>query len=147
MSDIDLKIEIDVAQSKIRACLLDLHLLAPLHPLIESIELQPSLPARPNAKRYRVVDQIPVGPFQIRARYIAELEPVSDIEVHARAWQSPGVHLKTTYFLRPQGDRTLLEESVIVDAPFLLRRFVISQASKAHSEMLAGLKMMLEAAT
>lgn len=145
-----LQIDIEVSPGEVRDFLLDLDNLAPLHPLIESIELLDSRPERPAARRYRVVDQIPMGPFHMRTVYTAELERLSDDEVCGRAWQSPGITLDTRYRLSPlhessHGRGTHLDEHVRVEAPFGLGRFVVGQASRAHAETLAKMKRVLEA--
>lgn len=146
-----LQVEIAVPPEQVRAFLLDLDNLAPLHPLIESIELLDSRPERPAARRYRVVDQIPLGPFHMRTVYLAELEGIAEDEVCGRAWQPPGITLETRYRLSPlralareAGDGTVLEEEVRVDAPWGLGRFVQNQASRAHAETLAKMKRLLE---
>lgn len=148
-----LQIEIAASPGEVREFLLDLDNLAPLHPLIESIELLDSRPERPVARRYRVVDQIPMGPFRMRTVYTAELERLSDDEVCGRAWQSPGITLETRYRLSPlrassdgrdTGCGTGLEEHVWVKAPFGLGRFVVGQAYRAHAETLAKMKRLLE---
>ncbi len=145
-----LQTDIAVPSRDVRDFLLDLDNLAPLHPLIESIKLLDSRRERPAARRYRVVDQIPIGPFRLRTVYTAELEGLSDDEVCGRAWQSPGITLETRYRLSAlgeswQGQGTHLEEHVRVEAPFGLGRFVAGQASRAHAETLAKMKQLLEA--
>jgi hypothetical protein len=151
MTTREFTLEIDLATSPtaVRAFLLDLDNLAPLHPLIESIELLDSRPERPAARRYRVVDQIPIGPFRMRTVYTAELEGLSAIEVCGRAWQSPGITLETRYRLSPweagTGEPgTHLVEHVRIQAPFGLGRFVSSQAASAHAATLAEMKRLLE---
>ncbi|MFK7896148.1 MAG: SRPBCC family protein [Myxococcota bacterium] len=159
-----IEVEIDAPTHSVHAFLLDLDHLAPLHPLIESIELLESRVERPAAKRYRVVDQIPVGPFKMQAIYVAELEAISDTEVCGRAWQSPKVILETRYRLSPLGARrsaeagtsgsddgvlgspggTHLEERVRIQAPFGLRSFVAAQAFRAHETTLSKMKRLLE---
>ena len=128
----------------LHAFLCDLDNYVPLHPLIESIRALPARPERPRARRYRVVDQIPVGPVRMRTAYTAELEPVSDHEVRGEAWQSPGVHLVTRYQLEDRGPATRLREQVTLEAPFGLRRFVQRQARSAHRVTLQKMKALLE---
>ncbi len=99
MSPIDFvhEIEINVSRDRLRAFLCDLHNYIPLHPLIESIEEITPLAEMPRARRYRVVDRIPIGPFRLRTVYTAALEAVTEREVHGYARQSPGVRLHTVY--------------------------------------------------
>ena len=141
------EIEIRVALGKLHAFLCDLENYVPLHPLIESIEEIPTTPELPGARRYRVVDRIPLGPLRLRTAYVAALDPVSECEVHGHAWQSPGIRLHTVYSLEAVEDGaagTRLVERVNVEAPRLLRAFVISQARRSHGETLAKMKKLLE---
>ena len=136
--------EIAVPRATLHAFLCDLDNYVPLHPLIESIRALPARPERPRARRYRVVDQIPVGPFRMRTVYTAELEPISDYEVRGEAWQSPGIHLLTVYQLEERGPATRLREQVTLRAPFGLRRFVHRQARDSHGVTLEKMKALLE---
>lgn len=138
------ELEIDASPETLHAFLCDLHNYVPLHPLIESIEDLPPSAALPHARRYRVVDRIALGPFRLRARYVAALEPIDAGEVHGHAWQFPAVRLHTVYTLNPSESGTRLVERVTVNAPWLLRRFVTTQASRAHAETLEKLKQLLE---
>ncbi len=138
------EIEIRIPRSGLHAFLCDLHNYVPLHPLIESIEEISPSDALPRARRYRVVDRIPLGPLRLRTVYTAALEPVSEHEVHGHAWQTPGVRLHTVYALQDTDSGTRLVERVSVRAPRLLRRFVIDQARKSHEETLAKMKLLLE---
>ena len=138
------EIEIAVPRATLHAFLCDLDNYVPLHPLIESIRALPARPERPRARRYRVVDQIPVGPFRMRTVYTAALEPISDHEVQGEAWQSPGIHLLTVYQLEERGPATRLREQVTLRAPFGLRRFVHRQARDSHGVTLEKMKALLE---
>ncbi len=138
------QIEIQVCRARVHAFLSDLQNYVPLHPLIESIEEVPSTQERPAARRYRVVDRLDMGPFRPRSVYTAELEPKGEFEVHGRAWQSPGIRLHTVYGLEDVGSGTLLVERVFVEAPWILRRFVSSQARRSHGETLRKMKALLE---
>jgi len=94
-----------------------------------------------------VTDRIPFGPFRLTTRYRAALEAISEEVVRGHAWQFPAIHLITDYTLRPMAPtRTHLTERVLVEAPFPLLGFVIRQASRAHAEMLRGIKTRLERA-
>lgn len=143
-ADFTHEIEIGVPPGVLHDFLVDLHHFAALHPLIESIEDLPLTDERPHARRYRVVDRIPIGPFHYRIRYIAELESSAPDEIQGRAWQSPGVRLHTIYTLRSVAGGTHLFESVEVAAPWILRNFVIRQADRAHGETLRRIKSLLE---
>lgn len=149
--DFSHEVEIRVTLPRLHAFLCDLHNYVPLHPLIESIEEIERIDELPNARRFRVVDRIPLGPLRLRTEYIAALDPVSDTEVHGHAWQSPGVRLHTVYTLSPHlrsstsGASTRLEERVSIKAPLGLRRFVKGQARASHLTMLHDMKKLLEA--
>ncbi len=138
------EIEIQVTRARLHAFLCDLNNYVPLHPFIESIEELAADDEMPGARRYRVVDRIPIGPFRFRTVYTAALDPVSEREVHGHAWQSPGVRLLTVYELEDIASGTRLVERVSIDAPWILRGFVASQARKSHHETLAKMKVLLE---
>ncbi len=139
------EIEIRVPRARLHAFLCDLHKFVPLHPLIESIEEISPTDEMPGARRYRVVDRVPLGPFRLRTVYTAALESVSVNEVHGHAWQSPGIRMQTIYALEGAESGTRLVERVSVEAPRILRRFVVSQARQSHKETLAKMKALLEA--
>ena len=123
----------------VRDFLCDLHGYRELHPLIESISDLPPSEELPNARRYRVVDVIPLGPFKMRTSYVAALDPVSPGEVHGHAWQKPSVRLHTIYRLAAHDEGTLLREECRIEAPWLLRGFVAQQAAAAHRETLRSM--------
>jgi len=124
--------------------LCDLHNYVALHPLIESIEDLPPTESLPSARRYRVLDRIPLGPVRIRTTYTAALESVSPNEVHGHAWQFPSVRLHTVYTLDASADGTRLLEQVAIEAPWILQSFVTRQAEAAHAETLRKMKVLLE---
>lgn len=136
--------DIGVPLPELHAFLCDLHRSVPLHPFVESIQDLPSTPSLPSARVYRVVDRIPLGPFRLKTVYTAALEPVSQREVHGHAWQSPNIRLHTIYALRKSDRGTRLVERCYVDAAGLMRRFVVSQAKKAHATTLDDMKTLLE---
>jgi hypothetical protein len=80
----------------------------------------------------------------LRAVYTAALDPVTDREVHGHAWQSPGITLHSIYALEATERGTRLIERVSIQAPWILRRFVVAQARGAHEETLEKLKALLE---
>jgi len=146
MPDVDFmhSIEIQIARPKLHSFLCDLENYVPLHPLIESIDELSPTDELPKARRYRVVDQIPVGPFRLRTVYTAALDPVSESEVHGHAWQWPGIQLLTVYSLGEIESGTRIVEHVSVSAPRLMRSFVVRQASQSHLETLGKMKKLLE---
>ncbi len=143
-SDFRHEIEIGVPGSQISDFLADLHNIVPLHPLIVSMEDLPALPEMPSARHYRVVDRLAVGPMHIRVRYTATIEVSSEHEILAHAWQFPGIHLCTVYRMEQASESTRVIESVWVEAPRILRHYVIDQASQSHETMLAEMKVLLE---
>jgi len=138
------EIAIHSNRARVHAFLCDLRNYVPLHPLIESIEELSPTDEMPSARRYRVVDRIPLGPLRLRTTYTAALEPISEHEVHGYAWQSPGIRLHTVYALEDVASGTRLIERVSIDAPRILRRFVVSQARRSHEETLQKMKAFLE---
>ena len=141
------RIEIRASPARLHAFLCDLHNYLPLHPLIESIDELPPTPEMPSARRYRVVDRVPFGPFRMRAAYTAALEPTNPLEVHGHAWQFPGIRVHTVYTLGGIPAGTRLTERVAIVAPLLVRRFVVAQARKAHHETLERMRVLLEKET
>ena len=144
--DFVLHIEIAADRATLHSYLCDLERMAPLHPLIESITELEASAELPRARRWRVVDRVPLGPLRLRAEYIAAIESLSADEVHGHAWQKPGVRLHTIYALSEglEPGTTRLEERVQVRAPFGLHGIVVRQARAAHTKMLAGMKQLLE---
>jgi hypothetical protein len=138
MSSIDFvhTVEICVERARLYDFLCDLQNYRPLHPLIESIEEISPSDEMPNARRYRVVDRIPVGPFRLRTVYTAALEPVTANEVHGHAWQIPGIRVHTIYELEDVASGTRLVERVSIEAPRFLHRFVVALARRSHEETL-----------
>lgn len=142
--DFELAREIEIPKQALHDFLCNLHRYVPLHPFIESIQDLPPNAARPSARRYRVVDRIPVGPVKLKTVYTAELDPVGPDEVHGRAWQRPSIRLLTVYRLESTASGTRLVESCRVAAPKLLRAFTVAQARKAHARTLDEMKSLLE---
>jgi hypothetical protein len=138
------EIEIRVPQARLHAFLCDLHNYVRLHPLIESIQEISPVEQLPGARRYRVVDRVRLGPFRFRTVYTAALESATEDEIHGHAWQFPGIRLRTIYALERTESGTLLAERVSIEAPLILRRFVVSQARQSHKETLARMKALLE---
>ena len=138
------EIEIRVPRAQLHDFLCDLHNYVPLHPLIESIEEIPPTDEMHGARRYRVVDRIPLGPFRLRTVYTAALESVTTGEVHGHAWQSPAIRLQTIYALEEAGAGTRLVERVSIEAPRILRRYVVRQARRSHKVTLTKMKALLE---
>lgn len=138
------EIEIRVPRARLHAFLCDLSNYHTLHPLIESMEEISPSDEMPGARRYRVVDRIRMGPFRLRTAYLAALEPVAESEVHGHAWQWPGIRLHTIYRLEAIASGTRLVEQVSVEAPRILRRFVVHQARQSHQVTLVKMKALLE---
>ena len=140
----ELEQEFEVEPSVLQEFLCDLNNYVPLHPLIESIEELSPNKDRPHARRYRVLDRVPLGPFKLRVAYVAALESIAENEVHGNAWQFPSIQLHTVYSLAATSAGTRLVENVTVHAPWLIRRYVIGQARAAHAETLSKMKVLLE---
>jgi hypothetical protein len=138
------EIDIAVARPRLHDFLCDLENFTALHPLIESItEIAPTAEL-PNARRYRVVDRVPIGPGRMKAVYTATLDPVSLHEVRGYAWQKPGIRLLTAYEIADTNTGVHLTERVSVHAPWVLRRFVSGQAEASHLETMKKIKVLLE---
>ncbi len=142
--DFEHRIEIKVDRPVLREFLCDLGRYRELHPLIESIRELPAEDSAPNARRYRVVDRLPLGPFSFKGAYTASIEAVQEDEVHGNAWQPPRVHLLTVYKLEDYPGGTRIVERSYVEAPWYLRRYVRNQARESHRTTLARMKSLLE---
>lgn len=146
----ELEVNIDAPVSRVRAYLVDLHKMASLHPLIESIEDVPAAADdapddAPTARRYRVVDRVPIWFFHVKTVYEASIEPVGDTEVRAFALTSSGVRVSTIRSLEAVSeDATRVVERCHVDAGWLFQGFAVAQARKAHAKSLDDLKALLE---
>ncbi|MCP5058363.1 MAG: SRPBCC family protein [bacterium] len=140
-------ISVDIAAEpeRVHDLLSDLHALRILHPLIEEIkDLKPD-PEQPQARRYRVIDRIPIGPIRIRAAYTATIRAVSSSEIRGTAEQFPRIRLDTTYHLTKTPSGTRLSESCRLTAPGPLCSWVRHQAQAAHQAMLERLGAHLAA--
>ena len=142
MSSIDFfhTVDIQVGRARLHDFLCDLQNYRTLHPLIESIEEIARSEEMPDARRYRVVDRIPVGPFRLRTVYTAALEAVTENEIHGYAWQVPRIRVNTVYELEEIALGTRLSERVSIEAPRFLHRFVVREARRSHQETLTEIK-------
>ena len=139
-----LSIEIAASPEAVHDFLADLHRVSALHPLIVRIDELPADPARPRARRFRVVDRLKLGPLPLRIRYRAEIDATSPLEIRATARQFPAIELRTHYRLTPiAGGATRLSEQVDVTAPRMLIGTVRRQAHAAHRETLEKLALRL----
>jgi hypothetical protein len=143
--DFVLEVELRASRDRVRSFLGDLHNHRDLHPLIVAVEELAADPARPSARRYRITDRLPFGPFGMTIAYTAAIEALDAGRVRGEAWQAPGIHLTTEYELADLDDGgTQLVERVSVEAPWPLRRFTIRQARAAHRTTLDRMKGLLE---
>ncbi len=113
-----------------------------IQPLIVSVEELEVLEEQ--FRRYRITDRIPVGPFEIKAIYEADIWRTQEGDLRSITRQSPRVILRNTTTATPKGSGTLLREVVTVKAPFLLRKFVFRQAQESHEKMFERVKEFLE---
>lgn len=125
---------------------LDRH--AEVHPLIVAIREVARAPSdAPECRRYAIRDRLRVGPFTLYVTYLAVVRPDPDSSaVLSEAFQFPAIHLRNTTRCIADGTGTRVEEHVVVRAPWPLLGYVVSQARRAHVQMLLNLKLRLEAA-
>ncbi len=117
-----------------------------LHPLIVQVREVRSAPGdAPGSRRYRVTDQVKLGPFALRFTYAAVLSfDAASGTISSEAFQFPAIHLRNTTRCRAEGTGTRVEEHVEVSAPRLLLGYVVAQARGSHRQMLQALKRLLE---
>lgn len=118
-----------------------------LHPMIVSVESLPDSVAPDGSplRRYRIVDHARMGLLTLRVRYRADVWVDASGSVVSDAYQSPGVRLHVVSRLTSEGERTRVDESVTIDAPWLLLGYVRAQAYQSHRVLFANLKRWLEA--
>ncbi|MGE2721940.1 SRPBCC family protein [Mycolicibacterium celeriflavum] len=130
----------------VRAFYVDFGNLSTVHPLVVAVR---STDRRPNGRgyqqNYRIVDRIRMGPVTMRTAYRARLAVPAAGAVTAEARQFPGVRLLTTVEFTAEGAGTRVTEHITIDAPRPLAAFTVREATRAHREMLAGIRRRFEA--
>lgn len=126
---------------RVRDFYVDLDNMRLVHPLVVSVRTV----ARDDAatgyvQTYRVVDRIPLGRITLRTRYVAHLHVPAAGDVIAEARQFPGVRLRSVVAFDEIEGGTRIVERMRISAPRPLAGMTISQAVRAHTEMLGNLK-------
>jgi hypothetical protein len=113
-----------------------------LHPLIVKVEEVSAEP--PVLRRFRITDQLAMGPFRFKIKYRADILKLTPGEAHTEAWQSPGVHIISYMFFVEDKGGTHIREEYTVEAPNMLFNYPFRQARVAHEELLQRLKQVAE---
>jgi len=125
----------------VRDFYVDLDNLRVVHPLIVSVEeTSRSEDADGYHQRYRVVDQMRLGPFRFRITYRAGWRVPVAGDVHTEARQSPGVRLDGTVSFDAIEGGTRITEHIRIEAPRPLTAYTAREAVKAHVAMLSAIR-------
>jgi hypothetical protein len=137
------RVHIAAPPAKIYAYLLDPNSYVGLSPLVVAVR-----DVRPDGAgtAYVAVERFRVGMFHwdnlIR---VTTTGTVPDAQVVSAVISPAAVRLTSTVDLVPDGDGTAVTESVEVRSPWLLRRFVLGQATSVQRARLAELTRRLQA--
>ena len=133
--------DVPASPDEVRAFYIDLDNIKTVHPLVVSVRrtTRTELPDG-YCQGYRVKDRIPLGPFTLPISYTAHLRVASTGPVITQARQFPHVRLYGVVSFDSVGTGTRLVERLTIDAPRLLAATTTSEAVKAHTKMLAGIR-------
>lgn len=137
--------EIGAPPDEVRDFYVDLNNIKRVHPLVVAVRATGRRETADGyVQSYRVQDQIPMGPFRLRIRYVARLHVPNAGDVTAEAHQFPRVRLHTTVTFEPTDAGTRISEHMRIEAPRPLAAMTIREAVKAHTAMLAGIRRCFE---
>ncbi len=131
----------------IRQMLADFRDLGRFHPLIVGVaEIEPDTSSFGTPRhRFQVTDRMRVGPSLVKFTYLATKTDAPDGSLYCEAFQSPGIHLMSTYTFTAEGGHTTVTERTTVEGTALLLGYVKRQAQEAHRVTLTKIKTYLEA--
>jgi hypothetical protein len=133
--------DVPAAPEDVRAFYVDLDNIKKIHPLVVSVRRTSRTELVDGyCQSYRVQDRIPLGPLTLPTTYTAHLRVASVGPVITEARQFPRVRLYGVVSFDAVGGGTRLVERLTILAPRLLAPFTTSEAVKAHTEMLAGIR-------
>jgi len=137
--------EIPAPPDAVRDFYVDLDNIKRIHPLVVAVRAtNRQETADGYIQSYRVQDRIPLGPLHLRISYVARLHVRNAGDVIADAFQFPRVRLHTRVTFEPVGQGTRITERMRIDAPRALAAMTVSEAVKAHTAMLAGMRRCFE---
>jgi len=137
--------EIPAPPDAVRDFYVDLDNIKRIHPLVVAVRAtNRQETADGYIQSYRVQDRIPLGPLHLRISYVARLHVRNAGDVIADAFQFPRVRLHTRVTFEPVGEGTRITERMRIDAPRALAAMTVSEAVKAHTAMLAGMRRCFE---
>jgi ligand-binding SRPBCC domain-containing protein len=133
--------EIPAPPDDVRDFYVDLDNIKRIHPLVIAVRATGREPTGDGyLQSYRVQDRIPLGPLNLRIRYVARLHVPRSGPVTAEARQFPRVRLRTTVTFEPTDEGTRITEHMRIEAPRALAAMTVTEAVKAHTAMLAGMR-------
>ncbi len=136
------EIHIEREPKDVLALVSNYNLHSAIHPLILSVN---QIDAPPGIiGRYRITDQLQIGPFRFKVEYRADIVRVTENEVYTEAYQSPGTHVYNLTRVTPEAGGARLKETITLKAPDLLFGYAFNQARTAHKEMLERIKRFME---
>jgi hypothetical protein len=137
--------EIPAPPDAVRDFYVDLDNIKRVHPLVVAVRATGREQTEDGyLQSYRVQDRIPLGPLHLRISYVARLHVPKTGPVTAEARQFPRVRLRTTVTFEPIEQGTRITEHMRIDAPRALAAMTVSEAVKAHTAMLAGMRGCFE---
>ena len=137
--------EIPAPPDAVRDFYVDLDNIKRIHPLVVAVRATDRKETGDGyVQSYRVQDRIPLGPLHLRISYVARLHVPKVGDVTADAFQFPRVRLHTKVSFEPIDTGTRITEHMRIDAPRALAAMTVSEAVKAHTAMLAGMRRCFE---
>jgi hypothetical protein len=133
--------EIPASPDDVRSFYTDLHNITAIHPLVVAVHAtQRTEIVDGYQQSYRVQDRIPLGPFTLPTSYQVRLTVPAEGDVLTEARQFPGVVLNGVVSFEAIDAGTRITERIAIEAPRPLAAITTGEATKAHAEMLAGIR-------
>ena len=105
-----------------------------LHPFLVSAEVVTSgVDADGPWTDWRVVERPPLGPFRYSIRFPARMRRTSPSSMTGDVRAAPGCTLLTATEATADGTGSVLRESTVVSAPWLLLGYMTREARRAHA--------------
>lgn len=122
----------------------DLNNIVAVHPLVVSVEVTDrAKSAEGHTTTYRVRDRIPFGPFKLTVAYMAKVYVPDHGDLLTEAHQFPRVRVRGRVSFDETNTGTRITERLAIDAPRPLAAVTVSEAVRAHAQMLDGIRRCL----